>query len=153
MIVYRLVRANRALLDGKGAALFAGRWNNENIPCIYTSTSSSLAQLELMANHEDWKIFTYVPHVMLQLTVPNRKIKLVHESNLPHDWNRAMPNALTQQFGTNLLNNFSLLGFSVPSTVNNLERNVILNPRAVSFAELVTIKHQFPFEMDARLVR
>jgi RES domain-containing protein len=152
MTVYRLVRANRTSLDGKGAALFPGRWNNENIPCIYTSSSSSLAQLEVLVNIDDWKLFAHVPHVIMRIFVPDRKIRQLEETDLPKDWNRAVSYYSTQQFGTEHLTNFSLLGFSVPSSVNKLERNIVLNPRSDSFSS-VQIEEQFAFELDSRLLQ
>lgn len=151
MTVYRLVRSNRAALDGKGAAMYPGRWNSENIPCLYTSSSPSLAQLEVMVNSDDWKLFVTVPHVVLQISIPDKKIRQLEENDLPKDWNRAEPHYSTQQFGTILLNNFSLLGFSVPSAVNKLERNIILNPRSDFFSS-VQIESQIPFDFDPRLI-
>lgn len=152
MTVYRLVRADRTALDGKGAAMFSGRWNSENIPCIYTSSSPSLAQLEVMVNSDDWRLFTVVPHVILRIALPERKIKLLEESDLPAQWNWAVPHSSTQQFGSGLLTDFSLLGFGVPSAVNKLESNIILNPRADSFST-VKIMNQIPFEFDSRLLQ
>jgi hypothetical protein len=74
------------------------------------------------------------------------------ESDLPTQWNCAVPHYSTQQFGSDLLNDFSLLGFGVPSAVNKLESNIILNSRADSFST-VKIMNQIPFEFDSRLLQ
>ncbi len=152
MTVYRLVRKDRATLDGKGAALFSGRWNTENIPCLYTSTSPSLAQLEVMVNMDDWKVFLTVPHVLLHITLPKKRIKEIPQAVLPADWGAAVPSHTVQKFGTSLLNDLKVLAFSVPSSVSKLERNVIINPRSVDF-KLVEIVKKSLFKFDERLLR
>lgn len=152
MIVYRLVRKQRISLDGKGAALYPGRWNQENIPCLYTSVSPSLAQLEVMANINDWKVFVAVPHVMLHIELPDQKVKRVSEDELPSDWDAAVHTSDTQQFGTTLLSDLTLLAFSVPSAVSRLEQNIIINPRAMDFGQ-VRIAKISSFEFDKRLMR
>lgn len=152
MIVYRLVRANRITLDGKGAAEYPGRWNTMDVPCIYTSASPSLAQLEVLANIDDWKIFITVPHVILRIEVPDQKITIIEELDLPPGWAHPVYTSETQDMGTTFLNNPDILGFSVPSAVNKLERNIILNPRAEGFTSLVKIADKIPFEFDERLL-
>lgn len=153
MIVYRLVRKNRITLDGKGAAEYPGRWNKEDIPCVYTSESSSLAQLEVMANVDDWNIFITVPHVMLQIEVSDHRVVAIDESGLPKGWDAAIYPAATQNFGAELLYKSDVLAFSVPSAVNKLERNIILNPHARDFSTGVKVMKKIRFEFDKRLMR
>jgi len=152
MIVYRLVRKDRKSLDGKGAALYPGRWNEIDIPCLYTSASRSLAQLEVMVNVDDWKLFLSVPHVVLHIEIPDKKIKHLAEDKLPEGWDDAIHSSDTQLFGTSLLKDPRILAFSVPSAVSKLERNIIINPRANDFDQvrLVEISN---FEFDERLMR
>ena len=152
MIVYRLVRKGQSSLDGKGAALYPGRWNEENIPCVYTSSSPSLAQLEVIVNIDDWKIFITVQHLLLQIDVPEKEVKPVQESELSSGWDAAVYPTVTQTFGTKLLNDLDLLCFSVPSAVSKLERNIILNPRAKKFSQIKIIKTNH-FKFDPRLIR
>ena len=49
MIVYRFANAKYSKdLSGEGSKLFGGRWNNKGTAILYTSTSISLALLELL---------------------------------------------------------------------------------------------------------
>ncbi len=153
MNLYRIARADRTLLDGKGAAEYPGRWNKADVPCVYTSASASLAQLEVMVNIDEWKIFITVPHVTLRIEVPDPKIITIQEYDLPPDWNAAVYSTETQEFGTILLNNPDIQGFSVPSAVSRTERNVVLNPRAYDFLKVVKVAEKIPFEFDRRLLR
>ncbi len=73
------------------------------------------------------------------------------DSDLPANWFDAVSSSKTQDFGTNLLSDPQLVGFSVPSAVNPLERNVILNPMAKEFAS-VRIVGQTRYKFDKRLL-
>ena len=51
MLLYRIARTKWArTLDGEGARLHGGRWNNPGTSCIYTSESRALALLEYTVN-------------------------------------------------------------------------------------------------------
>lgn len=153
MKVYRIVRSDRTSLDGKGAAEFPGRWNKPDIPCVYTSASPSLAQLEVMVNTDEWKIFITVPHVLLRIEVPEKGIHNIKEEELPEEWDATVYSSETQEFGTALLNTAEILAFSLPSAVSKTERNVVLNPRAGNFVKLVKVIEKIPFEFDPRLLK
>ena len=151
MIVYRITRSDRVALDGKGAADFPGRWNKPGEPCLYTSASSSLAQLEVMVNVDDWKIFISIQYLILKIELPQDRIIKVNPTELPRDWNDSVYNLQTQLFGFNLFKNPDMLGFSVPSTVNKMEGNFILNPRSNNFVDSVRVIEKIPFQIDSRL--
>lgn len=153
MRVYRIVREDRSSLDGKGAAENPGRWNTEDVPCVYTSSTPALAQLEVMVNVEDWKIFITVKHVVLTISLADDQVRAIDDNDLPISWAYAEYGRKTQQFGTNLLRDPSLLAFSIPSAVSKTERNVVLNPRATDFDKLVRVERVLPFEFDERLMR
>ena len=152
MIVYRLVRKDRTSLDGEGAALFPGRWNPVNVPCLYTSATPSLAQLEVMVNVDDWQLFIKVPHFILHIQIPTNLVKEIAVSDLPSDWNTAAHSPSTQKFGATLLTDPGILAFSVPSALSPLERNIIINPGSTSFHKIL-IKKRTPFVFDTRLMR
>jgi RES domain-containing protein len=152
MIVYRLARKDRTGLDGKGAALYPGRWNEENIPCLYTSESPSLAQLEVMVNVDDWKIFVAIRYCVMHMEVPDQEMRIVTSGQLPVGWDRSVHSAKTKKFGGTLLNDPTMLAFAVPSAISKLEKNVIINPRARKF-HLVRLVNVTPFEFDERLIR
>lgn len=153
MNLYRIVRADRTALDGRGAAEYPGRWNKPDIPCVYTSSSPSLAQLEVMVNIDEWKIFITVPYVILRIEAREKKIHNIKNEDLPPEWNASVYSSETQELGTAMLNNPDILAFTVPSTVSKTERNTVLNPRAVDFIKLVKVIEKIPFEFDPRLLK
>jgi RES domain-containing protein len=152
VIVYRLARSARATLDGKGAADFPGRWNLFGEPCLYTSVSPSLAQLEVMVNIDDWKIFISVQHLILKIELPQEFIIKVETASLPSNWSDPVYNSTTQVFGSAMFKASTMLGFSVPSAVNKIEENYILNPRANNFMDKVKVIERIPFQFDSRLL-
>ncbi len=153
MNVFRIVRADRVALEGNGAAEFPGRWNTLDVPCVYTSPTPALAQLEVMANVEDWKIFMTVKHVVLRIDVPDDRLHPVPEGDLPAGWADAVCDPRTQEMGASLLNKPEILAFAVPSAVSRTERNVVLNARVTDFEKLVKVEGLFPFEFDERLMK
>ncbi len=153
MIVYRIARANRTVLDGKGAALYPGRWNNENVPCVYTSASPSLAQLEMMVNVHDWEIFDLIPYALLKIEVSDLHVYEVPKKDLPARWSIAVFHAATQDFGTRLLNDTELLAFSVPSAVTKIERNIVLNPHSSYFQKNIKVVEKIPLRFDKWLLK
>ena len=152
MTVYRLVKQSRSLLDGEGSALFPGRWNCYDVPCIYTAMSPALAQLEVMVNLDAWKIFQHVPFVLLHIKIPEKQIRKVLIHELPSSWDDSFHQVEAQEFGTTILDNPEILAFSVPSALSILERNVIINSRAVDFNQ-VRVTGRTPFNFDSRLIR
>ena len=152
MKVYRLARAAYAGLDGEGARLYPGRWNTEGIPCIYTSSSPSLAQLEVMVNHDDWTVFERFEFRLLTIKLDESKLIKVQPEDLPSAWRSQMVPESTQAFGPAFLHDYSKIGFAVPSVVTPQEYNVILNPLAQNFAEYVKVILSEKFSLDNRLL-
>ena len=111
------------MLSGMGAALSGGRWNPPGMPVVYCSETSSLAMLEMLARIED--ISDSPTFGILDVTIPDTRIV-----ELP--FNEAAQNS--QQAGAAALKQH--LAFAVPSMVNPLERNIVINPLHVNFDEV-----------------
>ena len=49
---WRIIKARyaKSAFDGEGARQFGGRWNSPGVPIIYTSSSMSLAALEMLVH-------------------------------------------------------------------------------------------------------
>ena len=142
MRVWRVARSVHAtdaaaMLSGMGAALSGGRWNPPGMPVVYCSETSSLAMLETLARIED--ISDSPTFRILDLTIPDDDVV-----ELPAV--EAARNG--QQAGAAALN--AHLAFAVPSVVNPLERNIVINPLHVNFDEVKpgTIRS---FRFDQRL--
>jgi RES domain-containing protein len=129
-------------LDGEGARLWGGRWNNPGVPAVYCAESLALAALEVLENlPEDQRRKDKVPaNVAIALDVPDGLIdEPGHDVGLPED--------VTRRIGDDRLNSMSNLGLSVPSSVVQLERNIVLNPRQPRMPEVrVALTQTFVFE-------
>ncbi|MYA09008.1 MAG: RES family NAD+ phosphorylase [Holophagales bacterium] len=120
MKVWRLARTRWApdvdtILNGEGALRRGGRWSPAGMRAVYCSETSSLAVLEILVglpfgvDHPAYRI--------VDLTLPDDSI--VHL-----DVESAAPGS--QSLGASALNRH--LAIAVPSVVNPLEKNVVINP-------------------------
>ena len=142
MVVFRIGRKDHISdLSGKGAELFGGRWNEKGIPALYTSSSLSLASLEVLV-HTD-KSLPPVDMAYAKIYVPDRMLsmKLVQ---LPE-------NTSEVEFGSKWLRDKTDLMLKVPSVVlpyeSDIEFNLILNPLHEEFSKIfVAETHDFSFD-------
>ncbi len=120
MKVWRLARTPWApdvdtILNGEGALRRGGRWSSAGMRAVYCSETSSLALLEVLVglpfgvNHLAYRI--------LDLTVPDDSIAHLDVEPAATD---------SQSLGAAALGRH--LAIAVPSVVNPLEKNVVINP-------------------------
>lgn len=127
MVVYRVGRTKYANdLEGEGAMLFGGRWNNKSVACVYTSESRALAVLEYTVNVG----IDDIPRALSIITIeiPDAPIKMLTVSDLPGDWKRSPSPSSTKEFGSKMLMQAAEPVIKIPSTVIPLEFNFLLNP-------------------------
>ena len=146
MVVYRIARWMRIEdLSGHGAELFGGRWNAKGIPALYTSSSLSLAALEILVHTQ--KPLVPVDMAYAEIYVPDSMLmqKLVTLSDSEDELS----------YGSLWLKEKRGLMLKVPSVILPYEYehefNLILNPLHEEFksVHLVSV-HDFSF--DKRLV-
>lgn len=150
MIVYRL--ADKQYIDdseGTGAKLFGGRWNEVNCPCIYASEHVSLAFLEKFVHATAKENMLNI--ALLEIEIPDDEEILlrVDVSKLEKNWKENV--AYTQWIGEQILDDVSIVAFSVPSVLIPTERNYILNPKSVHFNR-IKYKKIIDFYTDYRLL-
>lgn len=127
MIVYRVGKTKYAEdLAGEGARLFGGRWNNKMVSCLYTSESRALALLEYTVNVNINDIPRALSITIIE--VPDRKIRVLNEADLPGDWRLSPSPSSTKDFGSRLLQAAAEPAIKIPSTVIPGEFNFLLNP-------------------------
>jgi len=136
-------------LSGYGSALYGGRWNNKGTSALYTATHISLAVLEMVAQARR----TYIAQegawlLELELAVASHLHSISHEA-LPADWRNPARIAATQAIGDQQFQAGNL-GLIVPSAVLPRENNVVLNPRAVLYAQIKIVACE-PLDVDDRL--
>lgn len=146
MVVFRIARKEHIEdLSGRGAELFGGRWNEKGVPALYTSSSLSLAALEILA-HTDKSLppvnlsyaKIYVPDFMASLKI----------LKLPKDTTEV-------DYGSKWLKDKKELMLKVPSVIlpyeYDLECNLILNPLHEDYKKIFVVEtHDFSF--DNRLI-
>lgn len=135
-------------LDGQGAALYPGRWNERGVRMLYTAQSPELAMLELLAK------------------IPPRAFgrRTAIEIALPEDAGveDAAPALLetllrgeeadTRAYGSEWIAEGRSLALRVPSAVLPVSSNVLINPLHPQ-AKGVRVVRQVAVAVDPRLVR
>ena len=144
--VYALL-TNFDPLDGQGAALYPGRWNQAGVRMVYTSASPELAMLELLT----------------KLTPAAFGVRIAVEIDVPDDppVQDAAPMMLghllrgedrdTQSYGSQWASQRQSLSLKVPAAVLPISSNYLLNPLHPQ-ARRLKIVRQLEVSMDPRLI-
>jgi RES domain-containing protein len=149
MKVYHLGHTKFARsLTGEGAKLHGGRWNKIGTPCIYTSETISLSVLEYSANVRLDEMPASLSITVYQL--PDNSWKMIEKNKLPRNWQEIPAPEETKNFGSNLLQDASVLAIKIPSVIIPSEFNFILNPLATNF-QTIKIIDVFSFALDKRI--
>lgn len=151
MLVWRIcsVRYADQAFSGEGARLYGGRWNRRGTRVVYTSTTLSLAALELFV-HLDTDL---VPEdlVAVSAEIPlHLRVDELQAGDLPSAWRRYPAPEGLQDLGTRWLLGEQSAVLSVPSAVVPVERNFLLNPAHQDFAQILPHEPQ-PFRFDPRM--
>jgi len=151
MILYRITRERYARdLSGRGGQLSSARWHN-HLPVIYTSINSSTCILEKLVHllpdeiHHDLVISSLIAPESIES-------EILRAEQLPFDWKRyPAPEGLKRIGNTWLISRSSALLF-VPSVIDPLAQNVLINPQHPD-AATISIGTIEPFTFDDRLRR
>lgn len=152
MRVWRLTHHKwaRSAFDGQGAYLFGGRWNPKGVRCVYASSSSALAVLEVLV-HMD-KRHLGATHVMISTEIPDDlAIEEVGSATLPPDWRKYPAPLSLHRIGRQWAQASSAVALRVPSVLVPGEHNILLNPEHPDFSNL-QIGTPEPYVFDSRLL-
>ena len=134
--IYRITdqRYEAEAFSGKGGLLAGGRWHERGRLVVYAARTSSLALLE-------WRVHTRAlplerTFVLIEATLPAEAVVVLDPSRLPGDWQRTPPPPSTRRLGEAFLEEGTALALEVPSVVNALERNVVINPLQAAAGEI-----------------
>ena len=133
MIVYRI--ADKKYIDdreGIGAKLFGGRWNEINVPCLYTSEHISLAFLEKFIHAKGAESMKNLG--LLKVEIPDDLIFEVDVNKLKRDWVNDID--YSQWLGQQILADLNVLAFKVPSAIIAQEFNIVVNVNATKFDQV-----------------
>ncbi|AGX87505.1 RES family NAD+ phosphorylase [Candidatus Symbiobacter mobilis] len=137
------------LAQGLGSTFFDGRWHTRTgRQIVYTSSSRALCQLEKRVHTGGLAV---KDQILMRLDLPADAVLLdVNDLGLEPNW--ASDIALTRSLGDEWLQRGASLGLWVPSFVEPLEHNLLLNPMHPHFARIGLSVERSPFEFDARLL-
>ena len=88
MTVWRLARAVYPALDGEGARLNGGRWNEPGTPIVYTAGSLSLAALEVLVHLNPDRLPDDLVAYGIALPTESLQARRVETTELPDGWDR-----------------------------------------------------------------
>jgi len=143
--LWRLARRPFVAIDGEGARLYGGRWNQPGLAVVYCAINLSLAVLEVLV-HLDVELREFPSdYVKIPIEIP-RSVKLDRIDRLPKDL------ADTIEIGSRWFQAAKTVGLLVPSIVVPEERNLLLNPSHRDFPRL-QVRDARPFRFDPRLSR
>ena len=154
MRIWRICRQPFAAeaFSGEGARRFGGRWNSRGVPMVYSSSSLSLAAIELFVNLEPGQAPSDL--VYLSAILPEGEpARTVKADQLPSAWwtdDVAEGPGSTRDLGDTWMRERSSLALMVPSVPIRAEWNVLINPRHPRIGEL-QIDDPQPFVFDARM--
>jgi RES domain-containing protein len=147
MVLWRLTRRPYADLRGRGGELADGRWHTRGRPVVYCAASAALAVLVVRV-HLDLLPDDYV---LMRIEAPNDlAARTIRPSDLPTGWRSRED--LCRPIGDAWLEEGSTALLSVPSSIVEVEGNILLNPRHPE-ARYVTVAEVTPFGWDERLFR
>jgi RES domain-containing protein len=129
--------------------LFGGRWNHRGTAVVYTSSTLSLAAMELLVHLDDEDLAT--DYVGITADIPaSLDIARLRDADLPRDW-RAYPRLpALADLGSRWAAAREAAVLAVPSAVIPQELNYLLNPLHPHFKRIQIGRPQ-PFSFDPRL--
>jgi RES domain-containing protein len=149
---WRIVKAKYldGAFSGEGAARTGGRWNSIGTRVVYTSSSASLALLEILVN-----LASSAPlagYVLVEIALDEELVEVVTPPELPSDWRKIPAPAAAKQLGDTWVREMRSAALAVPSAVVPHERNYLLNPQHADFRR-IRIGTPTSFPIDERLAR
>lgn len=153
--VYRIGYAGATTADEHafGSTLAEGRWHTRrHAPrprrVIYAAASRALAQLEKRVHANG---SAPVNQALFALRFENIKIESAFKRGLAANWRD--DEAVSKQFGDAWLDAQGALAIWVPSFVEPLEQNILINPDHRDISKLSYLVERNPFQFDPRLGR
>lgn len=151
MDVWRICRSKyeASAFTGYGAEKTGGRWNHKGHAMVYTSANLSLAALELFVHVSPGALPADL--ISIRGKLPNSvSVQEIAEADLPSNWREYPAPTELQTIGTDWLVGQSSVVLVVPSAINSLEKNILLNPAHPAIREL-NVETGQPFRFDPRM--
>src|SRR5918997_6989424 len=148
---WRIVKSRHAstAFDGEGARLYGGRWNSPGTRMVYTSSTISLAVLEILIHLQEASLLS--SYSLISASFDDAFVERLDHSVLPDGWRAYPAPSELQRIGDEWVRSQSSAILEVPSAVVERESNYLLNPSHPDFSS-VLIGEPEPFTFDERLL-
>lgn len=148
---YRIVKTRYCMnaFDGEGAKRYGGRWNSVGTAVVYTSSTVSLATLEILVHVDDLSLVRGL-YSVIPVRFDESLALWLSAEELPPRWSGPEVAVETQLLGDRWVRESRSAALAVPSAVTPSEWNFLLNPAHRDF-ENVTMGSQSALEIDPRL--
>ena len=156
MRVYRICKKiyRASAYTGAGARLYPGRWNEPDVPMVYTAASESLALLELLIHLQPHAIQTMTSEYEVLAADIDAGVPIlsIQPPDLPPSWDSHPPGPLTRQMGSRWITSLSSAVLEVPSVVVPTELNYLINPHHLD-CKRIRLVPGYPVSLDPRLLK
>lgn len=153
IVVHRIGLASATTLaeQAYGSTLFDGRWHSRSHArprrLIYAASSRALAQLEKRVHANG---IAPIAQALFRLELPvGLELPHAQDLGLGAAWRQDL--SVSQAFGNAWLDGGETLAIRVPSIVEPMEDNVLLNAEHAEISQVVLVVERDPFEFDPRL--
>jgi RES domain-containing protein len=151
MDCHRICRRAQRELDGEGARLHGGRWNNPGTPVVYASSTLALAALEYLTHLDSSEAPGDL--VALRIHIPDDvRVATVELPSLPRRWHRYPAPAACRSVGDAWLRASDTAVLRVPAAPVFEEWNILLNPLHWDFQRVRQVAER-RFRFDERLIK
>jgi len=137
--------------SGEGASKVAHRWNSPGsaIRAVYCSDTLALACLECLVHIRPLPR-AFPGSLFFEVDIPDALLERPPIEALPPDWDSSVPGNAARHFGMEFLLTRRAAGLVLPTAIQPLGFNVLLNPLHPSF-DLNWVKGPFDYRFDSRL--
>ena len=149
---WRIVQAHVAdrAFTGEGSRRYGGRWNSKGFAIVYTSSSLSLAILEVLVHVPIYGILE--EYVYFPVEFDQDFVLPLDMDNLPNNWKNDPPPRAIKQIGDSWVEGRKSVILEVPSTIVPTDKNYLINPAHPDFKKLKT-GSPTKLEFDPRLIK
>ncbi len=148
---WRIVKSRHAstAFDAEGARLYGGRWNSPGTRMVYTSSTISLAVLEILVHLQETSLLS--SYSLISASFDDAFVERLDHSVLPDGWRAYPAPSELQRIGDEWVRSQRSAVLEVPSVIVERESNYLLNPAHPDFSSVV-IGEPEPFTFDVRLL-
>ena len=114
-IAWRIVQAHVAdrAFTGEGTRRYGGRWNSKGFAVVYTSSSISLAILEVLVHIQIYDILE--EYVYIPVEFDQKLSHALDPAELPNNWNKDPSPQVIKQIGDSWIESQEAVILEVPA--------------------------------------